>query len=581
MIRASLLLLLAASATAQGTDLGHRTWLWLEAKHPRTAALADALWDFGIVGIVVEPGDDVARLDRLGIPYYLDQVVSGGTLHVKPDMWKEAVTRSRAKKPDDSRPRCLSDPAVLAAAEKQITDRLSALGKSRPAFVSLRDEPSFTRLLNPIDWCRAPASRREFAKWLDQRWGGIAHAREAWGLSKDSDVLRWGGPDTSTDPSATPPLTSDVRDRFFHGEPEARELIPWNDARDFADTVFASTVDRFAAHARARLSGVPVGILGGQMPHAFGGFDWGRLLGSLDVVEAYDYGGALEIVRSLRTPRTRLLHTVFPPKEAPAAASVHALWHGFFHGTQEAVLFKGDDIFPEGDVTRRTPWANSLAPTVKALASPRLGMWRRATPLSPQVAILVDMPSIRLGWLLDTRNDGHSWRRRLTSYATHHSTQARTRVAWIALLEDLGLRYTFVTPLQVDEGMLTRPSLQALVLPRNLALGSRTVARTREFLQRGGLVVADCQPGLYTGQLARRKTGALDTLFGVRRTDFRSNLDGPHQGTPHQGLAPRRARTPGGRRDPSPSGLGLPLPPGRAPGGGPARTHPLPQLAPP
>ena len=136
------------------------------------------------------------------------------------------------------------------------------------------------------------------------------------------------------------------------------------------------------------------------------------------------------------------------------------------------------------------------------------------------------MPSIRLHWLHDTRRDGLSWVNRLTSHELTHSTQARNREAWTALLDDLGLRYRFVTPAQLADDALTKQGFRALVLPRSIAKSAREVEKIESFLAAGKLVIADCQPGLYTGHLVRRATPALDRLLGIRRKGRDVHLDG-------------------------------------------------------
>lgn len=146
--------------------------------------------------------------------------------------------------------------------------------------------------------------------------------------------------------------------------------------------------------------------------------------------------------------------------------------------------------------------------------------------MAPQVAILVSMPSIRLHWINDTRRDGLSWVNRLTSHELEHSTQARTREAWTALLDDLGLRYRFITPTQLADGTLQKQGFRALVLPRTIAISTREVENVQEFVGSGGLLIGDCQTGLYTSHLMRRPTAALDDLFGIRRRGHDVHLDG-------------------------------------------------------
>lgn len=529
------LALLAPTLSAQRTqEPGFRAWLWLHGDHPRDAALVDALRALGFHGISAEPNEDVAALHELGIPWYVDQLVGGNVLAVGADAWEQARKESFAEPPRHHRPACLHDPAVIAAAKRQIVERLARFGPHQPAFVSLRDEPSYTLRLNPIDWCDTLQSRRAFVRFLEARWGERPRIRQAWALPKDTDL--GGTAVEATPPQALHPRSTQVtRDLLFHGEDAARSLVPWNDTREFADATFANALSDLAGVVREKLPGVPVGFLGGQMPHAFGGFDWERLLQFTHVVEAYDHGAVRALAGSLARRNVRFLSTLINTKKLPPEASVHEAWHRYLQGDKEIVVYSSREVFEDSDSTRPTAWAKALAPELKLMADPRLAPWRRGAERAPQVAILCSMPSVRLHWLNDTKRDGLSWVNRLTSYELEHSTQARTRESWVALLDDLGLRHVFITPSQLEDRALR--GYKALVLPRSIALSAQEVDRIKAFYRSGGLVVADCQPGLYTGHLARRAEPALDDLLGVRRKDRRVLLDGDR--------IARQARKPG------------------------------------
>jgi len=134
------------------------------------------------------------------------------------------------------------------------------------------------------------------------------------------------------------------------------------------------------------------------------------------------------------------------------------------------------------------------------------------------------MPSVRGHWMLDSAEDGASWIWRLTSHENKHTTQGRTRQAWVSLLEDLGLDYQFVTPEMIRAGALASPSLAALVLPRSIALSDAEAVAIQSFAMRGNLVCADAQAGLFNENLMRRRVGCLDALFGIKRSTSRTRL---------------------------------------------------------
>ena len=345
----------------QRPDPGFRAWLWAPADQPRNEALAEALGTLGFHGLSTEPGEDIGRLAALGIPYYVDQLVGGGVLGLDPGSWRRARAAALVDPPRLHRPKCLHEPKVLNAAKTEIVRRLAACADHPPAFVSLRDEPSFTSRLNPVDWCETLAARRGFVRFLENKWGSRDKIRDAWGLARDVD-LRTAGPLGSPPPALAPMRTQTARDRLFRGRPDARALVQWNDTRTFADRTFSDAVGALASSARNALPGVPVGILGGQMPHTFGGFDWAQLCRSLRLIEVYDHGGVRELARSFASPTTRFLSTLVTADPRPPQAITHTAWHRFLQGDHEVVVYRSNDVFEERDPGRPTPWIQALSP---------------------------------------------------------------------------------------------------------------------------------------------------------------------------------------------------------------------------
>lgn len=505
-------------ASGQAPDPGHRTWLWIPDGFPLEDLTKERLQETGAHGVSADPATKRGALDAAGIPYYIDQITGGGILTVAEATHRAALDAGVASDAFRIRPRCLRDPAVIDEARAAIRRHLAEPGRPGPAFISLRDEPSATRLLNPMDWCSCEAHCREaFATFLAPRWGGFEKVRAAWGLAEDESLPGFRAPEEDRPAALDVPSTEAARRRFMHGARRPEALVPWNDAREFVDATFAETLGTLLGTARELAPRTPAGILGCQMPAAFGGFDWERLLPLLDVVEPYDYGGVREIIRSLARPGTMVLRTYFPP-EGPTVASVHELWHYFLRGDRGAIIFGADRFFDGNDPARLSPWGEALAPHLRRLRSDALAPWRRARPAAPKVAILFSMPSVRAHWMIDSRGDGASWPRRLTSLETRDSLEARTRVAWISLLQDLGLAFEFVTAHGIRNGILTARGFEALVLPRTLALSADDAKAIREWSASGRCVIADAMTGHFNSRLRAWRTPVLDAWFGIRRS---------------------------------------------------------------
>ena len=59
---------------------------------------------------------------------------------------------------------------------------------------------------------------------------------------------------------------------------------------------------------------------------------------------------------------------------------------------------------------------------------------------------------------------------------------------------------------------------EVLILPRCDAIGDKEASVIESFVRGGGTVIADVRPAVFNGRCKMRKAGALDRLFGVRRS---------------------------------------------------------------
>jgi len=93
---------------------------------------------------------------------------------------------------------------------------------------------------------------------------------------------------------------------------------------------------------------------------------------------------------------------------------------------------------------------------------------------------------------------------------------------WLALLWDIGLHPRPVSSQQLAGGILEQKGISALILPEAVALSEAEVKVIREFVERGGILIADLRPGCLSGHGKYLKSGALDDLFGVKRASTRA-----------------------------------------------------------
>ncbi len=94
----------------------------------------------------------------------------------------------------------------------------------------------------------------------------------------------------------------------------------------------------------------------------------------------------------------------------------------------------------------------------------------------------------------------------------------QTHDLWSQLTFDLGLDYRYVTSGTLKHGALTGKEFKLLVLAMAQAISPEEAAEIRKFVEAGGTVVADVRPGIFDSHCKPLTTGALDDLFGIKRT---------------------------------------------------------------
>ena len=131
------------------------------------------------------------------------------------------------------------------------------------------------------------------------------------------------------------------------------------------------------------------------------------------------------------------------------------------------------------------------------------------------VAILVSQPSIRLGWAIDATAHGKTWPRRLSSLDNACLNSGKNRVAWLRLLEDIGIQARCVDESDLVNGLLKQTKTRVLILPQSYAMDRKTCDAILRFARDGGLVIADHAPAITDEHGTGYRNPPLDLLFGI------------------------------------------------------------------
>jgi hypothetical protein len=92
--------------------------------------------------------------------------------------------------------------------------------------------------------------------------------------------------------------------------------------------------------------------------------------------------------------------------------------------------------------------------------------------------------------------------------------------AWHSTLRDFGYNFRYFTDRQMRLGEVDLKKFKVIILPLTQALSPQEAQMLRDYVQQGGVLIADARPGIYDGHVKPLAAGSLDDLFGVKRTGF-------------------------------------------------------------
>lgn len=408
------------------------------------------------------------------MPFYVENLVRGLYIDSNSPAWKEpwdAYWENRDPSVLIRKP-CFTDPDWYAEElRNRIEDFVPRYAPYAPFAWDLRDEPSATTFVNPLDFCFSPTCMAAFRNWLKARYGDLTTLNSTWETSFSAweEVL---------------PFTADeaqARDKAGH-----LNFAPWADHLEFRDTLFADTIRRFAEEVRKRAPGALVGLEGLQMPAAYGGYDYTKLLAPLDWAEPYDIGNARAIVRSF-APEAVVLSTLFETEPKAVGA---ALWPLLLEGNKGCIVWWSKSaINTEQESYPLTESGQAYKAFFDVATGPlgdRLIAAKRAVD---PIALRYSQADIQAWWLIDSRADGATWMRRFGSYEREHSTSADGRNMAVRLLEDAGFSgFRFVADSAIAEGKLLSEGYRVLLLVAPQAMGAKEAAALKEFLSKGGTI---------------------------------------------------------------------------------------------
>ena len=354
--------------------------------------------------------------------------------------------------------------------------------------------------------------------------GPIENANERWGAHTG-----WGAEQHSAGFKSWAEVAA-VVSRYYRElsavrSTEGWNVSPWCDFRNFMDQTFADAIGRARATCRAEDPHARCSTEGGQAPFPFGWYNYENVVNVVDVIEPYNCGCNVEIVRSLNPNVVMVSTHGFEHKPgAPLTEedrqyqerAPQPIWWGLFHHHRGSLIWDAnipEYAFVDQQTRELTPSATTFAATFQELRNGIGQLIINSRRVHDAIAIHFSPPSMQIHWLLDNVGNARRWP--LHSGGDHDNHFIAVRNGWSKVIEDLGLQYDFVGRGQIEEGKLSKGEYRVLILPQSTAMSAVEVEQIRDFVAAGGLLVADCRTAAMNEHGRDLGRGQLDDLFGV------------------------------------------------------------------
>ena len=280
-------------------------------------------------------------------------------------------------------------------------------------------------------------------------------------------------------------------------------VSPWCDFRNFMDETFADGVKRAADICKAEDPYALCATEGGQCPFAYGWYNYEQVVRAIDVIEPYNIGNNVEVIRSLN-PAVIMISThgfgtvpgqaLTEKERIDQKRQVRPIWWGLFHRHNAALIWDDNEAgneFVNQRTGKLTASAETFSDTFHELRGGIGKLMINSTRKHDGIAIHYSQASIQAHWLLDNLKYAREWM--LKSGGDSDSVCVAVRNSWTKLVEDVALQYNFVGKDRIAAGDLSSGEYKVFIMPQSVAVGVDEVQQIRAFVQAGGTLIADCR----------------------------------------------------------------------------------------
>lgn len=377
---------------------------------------------------------------------------------------------------------CLSDPKN----KRELAAKLRSLAKESRRFGvtewSMGDEES----LGNADYCFSSSCLEEFRVYLHGRYADLDALNASWG----SGFKTW----------------DEVMPSTFSQIDAKSSIAPWLEHRRYMETLFSDY------HAKARETIVKenpharVGLSGTQNPTSYNGYDWWKLTRAVNHISGYE-GIQAALQRSFAQPdtfSTRFLGYDYADDNEQAARS--QIWELLFNGANGVNYYTLIShtlncplIRPDLSLARQGEW---FFKEVKEIKEGLGRLFIESKYENDRIAVHYSPSSVHSA----TAGDLFNFVNKRRNFQVNLTNLGR-------LLEESHYQYSFIHEEQMVRGDLK--NYKVLFLPWSSAISLAEAAAIREFVENGGVVIADSFCGVRDDH--GKPQAMLDDLFGIQQ----------------------------------------------------------------
>ncbi len=350
---------------------------------------------------------------------------------------------------------CLSDPEFRSRMQREFMEFGRQSRHLGASFYWFGDELSLTGYWSSaIDFCFSPSCLKGFQEFLRQKYGSVENAAAQWGRNYRS--FEEFIPETATEAK-----------RRNDGNFSA-----WADHLEYMDQLLCNYIDFFAA--QGLLAGDPNAryfISGPQAPSAYGGNDWSIQSRVYTGLMSYNFGGLQDILHSFN-PGTVDLPWILGYANYGGKVC-YELWKSLQFRVRGAMGFSMASLIrPDGTLSRSGQAVAEYIPEITSgIGKLFIGTLDFAPP---EVLIFYSQSSIRAAYI--------------SGRATKHED---IRMKYAMLCRNYGIPFRMISERELLADVCSGNTVKLLILPDSNAVSDRALAKIRQFIARGGKVLAE------------------------------------------------------------------------------------------